>query len=171
MINLDLNSESGADISDCKRYRYVLWRTWNANKPKCVFIMLNPSTADANKNDSTITRCINRANLLGFGGILVVNLFAYRTTYPSDLFSYKDNKIGCKNDDYIKYAANISDTIICAWGNGGIHQERDKAVKRILFNESNAKLTHIGLTKPGNPLHPIARGKCIPYEQQPIHWN
>jgi len=38
-----------------------------------MIIGLNPSTADENENDPTITRCINFAKSWGYGGVCVTN--------------------------------------------------------------------------------------------------
>ena len=70
---LSLNTRS-AVLSDCGNYRYQLHRTWDESLPKCMFMMLNPSTADADIDDNTIRRCIGFAKLWGYGGLMVGNL-------------------------------------------------------------------------------------------------
>ena len=77
--------KSGAIFSSCRKYRYALWRNWDETKPCVMIIGLNPSTADENENDPTITRCINFAKSWGYGGVCVTNLFAYCATVPSDM--------------------------------------------------------------------------------------
>ena len=79
---LKKQTQSGADFSECGRYRYKLWRTWDDVRPVVMFIMLNPSTADATADDPTIRRCIGFAHDWGYGGVRVGNLFAWRTPYP-----------------------------------------------------------------------------------------
>ncbi|HMA98577.1 MAG TPA: DUF1643 domain-containing protein, partial [Wenzhouxiangella sp.] len=49
---------SGANFSRCRRFRYTLWRRWDDDGPMVMIIGLNPSTADAHRNDPTIRRCI-----------------------------------------------------------------------------------------------------------------
>ena len=105
-----------AIISKCGKYRYSLVREWNKNKGKVLFIMLNPSTADDKEDDKTIIRCINFAKDWGYGGLMVGNLFAYRTTYPKELFKTK-NPEGKDNLKRIKQMIKRSDLVICAWGN------------------------------------------------------
>ncbi len=78
-----------AKIDETGKYRYLLGREWDADKGKMLFVMLNPSTADAEKDDNTISRCINWSKALSFGGIEVVNLFAYRTAYPKEFKACK----------------------------------------------------------------------------------
>lgn len=88
---------SGANFSRCRRFRYALWREWDATLPAVMLIGLNPSTADANHNDPTIRRCIGFARDWGFGGVRVLNLFAFRATYPDDLKAAAD-PVGPRND-------------------------------------------------------------------------
>ncbi|WP_244222910.1 DUF1643 domain-containing protein [Cupriavidus lacunae] len=61
LVNPTLDGEAGAILSDCEQYRYRLWREWGRSSPGLGFIMLNPSTADHQVNDPTITRCLQRA--------------------------------------------------------------------------------------------------------------
>jgi len=78
--------ERDALISPCSQYRYWLLRRWS-NRPLATFVMLNPSTADANSDDATIRKCMGFADAWGLGGIWVVNLFALRSTNPYGLVS------------------------------------------------------------------------------------
>lgn len=78
---MDLFTEQSATISECGRYRYRLTRRF-ADGPCATFVMLNPSTADETIDDPTIRRCRNFAIREGCGGLVVVNLFAYRATDP-----------------------------------------------------------------------------------------
>lgn len=109
-----------AVISSCGRYRYRLTRSWDASKNKLVFVMLNPSTADAEQDDPTIRKCIGFAKRLGYGGIEVVNLFAYRATDPKELRRQQRADIdivGPENDRFIAEAADThGNTIVFAWG-------------------------------------------------------
>ena len=79
---MDLFEQSGASFSPCGTYRYTLWRRWSF-VPPATFVLLNPSTADATRNDPTVERCERRARELGCGGIRVANLFALRSTDPA----------------------------------------------------------------------------------------
>lgn len=71
-----------ADFSACGTYRYALRKIWLPAAPQVLFIGLNPSTADEKSDDPTIRRCLGFARSWGYGGLIVANLFAYRTTAP-----------------------------------------------------------------------------------------
>lgn len=113
----------GAVLSSCKRYRYRLWRTWDESKPVLVFIMLNPSTAGEHADDPTVRRCIGFGERLGFGGIEVVNLFAWRATDPKKLKREKlvyGDIVGPENDRFINFAVmQPNATVVFAWGTHG----------------------------------------------------
>ena len=74
-----------AVFSDCRKYRYALWRVWDESKPVAVFIGLNPSTADEVNDDPTVKRCVNFAQEWGYGGLCMANLFAFMATDPEVL--------------------------------------------------------------------------------------
>ena len=90
-------SRTGADFDPTGVYRYSLWREWDARAPAVAFVMLNPSTADAGKDDPTIRRCASFARSWGYGSLEVVNLFAYRASEPKRLRQTPD-PIGPAND-------------------------------------------------------------------------
>lgn len=144
---------SGATISKCKKYRYSLWRIWTKDKPLCMFIMLNPSTADVNEDDPTIRRCIGFAKSWDYGGILIGNVIAYRATNPNELktlldFRTKENEKHLKN--MLHKVILTKGIIIAAWGNHGKNY-----LPRSMFYNSNLSVHHLGLTKSGQPKHPL----------------
>ncbi len=130
---------SSAVLSECRTYRYLLKRQWgplNHQPPRLLgFLMLNPSTADENVNDRTINRCIGFGKSLGYDGIIVANLFAYRSPHPEMLKS-ADAPIGPGNDLHIEQFVHMVETVICAWGtplaDEPEHKERVKAVLAIV---------------------------------------
>lgn len=111
------NERSGAAFSPCRTWRYQLWRRWNGT-PLIIIIGLNPSTADESYNDPTITRCMGFAQREGYGGLLMLNLFAFRATAPADLKEAQD-PIGPENDGVILSKCQNQDRVIVAWGNHG----------------------------------------------------
>lgn len=164
---------SYADISPCGRYRYLLEREWRGThdpknwrwlgakdgagkelgEPKSVlFVMLNPSTADGNKDDSTIRRCVGFAKAWHYEAISVVNLFAYRATRPKDLFAHGDEIHGPRNQEVIENAAQKAGIIIAAWGVHGGWGEQNETVRGWL---NGYPIYALGLTKDGQPRHPL----------------
>ena len=141
--------KSGASFSACQHYRYALWRVWDPDNPAILFISLNPSTADESKDDATIRRCLGFARLWGYGGMWMVNLFAYRATHPSVLKETQD-PIGPENDAWLtKMAAAFSFAMAC-WGNQGTYQQRNLLI-RFIF----PKLYCLAVTRKGQPIHPL----------------
>lgn len=145
-----------AKISDCGKFRYILKRQWNNDKPHILFIMLNPSTADAKHDDPTLRRCMNFAAKWGYGGIEVVNLFAFRATLPRELLSAED-AVGPENDDHIREALGDTPDVLCAWGVDGAINDRDKAVLEILkaTDPNDRLILCLEKTKNGHPKHPL----------------
>lgn len=149
----DLFLERDAVISDCQRYRYLLRRTWDHGKPRVLYIMLNPSTADAEKDDATIRSCIRLAKGEGYGSFEVVNLFAFRATNPMELQRAED-PIGPRNDDAIEAALHRCDMAICAWGAHPIAESRGRAVRAMIRTHRPAVFC-FGRTHSGAPKHPL----------------
>jgi hypothetical protein len=133
-------------------YRYLLGREWNVNKPQITFVMLNPSTADAYQDDSTLRKCINFAQSWGYGSLEVVNLFAYRATKPRDMRQVAD-PVGSKNNYYLQLATKRAALIIVAWGANGSFQNRNEEVVNLISGQQ--PLYCLGLTKHGHPRHPL----------------
>lgn len=149
--------QSDATISRGGKYRYDLLRTWNADHPAVVFIMLNPSKADASVNDATIRRCMSFARWWGYGGIIVVNLFAIRSTDPSNIY-LSPRPIGKDNDDYIAKHSSGRD-VICAWGNHGEYKNRGWKVFHRILRKQATSIKCLGMTKEGHPKHPLRLSK------------
>lgn len=141
-----------AVISNCGDYRYALWRIWDSKLPKVMFIMLNPSTADANEDDPTIRRCINFARAWGYGGLYVGNIYAYRATNPKDL-AFNGYLIGEHNSKSLLYMAEKCDKIICAWGNNINRLENPIHILKSMG--IGDKLHYLRLAKTGQPCHPL----------------
>jgi hypothetical protein len=143
--------KSDAMISACSKYRYQLYRRWAKGK-QALFVMLNPSTADATEDDPTIRRCIGFAKREGCGSLVVVNLFAFRATSPVKLL-LADDPIGAENDGHIWAAmANADGPIIAAWGAHGVFMDRDKDFRRLIDDKA---IYCLGKTMRGQPKHPL----------------
>ena len=141
--------EKSAIISECERYRYELRRIWQPKTGLVCWVMLNPSTADANFDDHTIRRCMGYTARWGYGGIIVVNLFALRATDPNNLYK-SDDPIGPENDKYLVKANTEAALTIAAWGNQGKYLKRDEDVMAML-----TALHCLTVTKDGSPHHPL----------------
>lgn len=165
-------TDKTADLSACHEYRFSLTRSWDATplapgqRPgrRCLFVMLNPSTADAMEDDPTIRRCVGFARSWGFTLLHVVNLFAYRATVPADLYNRAD-PVGQNNDGWILDAARAADQVVCAWGAHGGYRSRGNEVASLLRGEGIA-LFCLGETDEGHPRHPLylkADLRPVPY--------
>jgi hypothetical protein len=143
-----------AVISPCGNYRYLLWRAWDHTKPRCLFIMLNPSTADHEIDDATIRSCMRLAKALGYGSIEVVNLMAWRATHPKDLPGNPYAAMGPDNAKTIEAAVQRCAIVICAWGS---HPRADLFKNMVLniINEYHLNIYCFGTTKNGSPKHPL----------------
>ena len=157
--------ESEAVYSPCELYRYSLTRSWDADGPRLVFIMLNPSKATELANDPTVERCERRARALGYGAFRVCNIFAWRETHPK-LLRKATHPIGPENRAILIESAKWADTVICAWGVHGDHLRQGTEITNLL-QQTNAPLFHLGLTKDGHPRHPL----YVAYATQPQIWN
>lgn len=140
-----------AVISPCGTYRYLLTRVWDQTLPNVGFIMLNPSTADADTDDPTIRRCVGFAKSWGYGGIAVRNLYALRSTDPRALRTHP-HPHGPDNYRYLEAAIHDALTV-CAWG-----ANADPIDSRGLIDALigwGGRPHHLGLTKAGFPKHPL----------------
>lgn len=137
--------ESGA-------YRYLLERRWARQGPTTVFIMLNPSRADAQVDDPTIRRCMGFARDWHSGRLLVANLFALCTHNPA-LLKRAASSEGPLNDEHLRLAATSADRIVLAWGIHGGHLNRDQQVLQLLGSVTSQPLECLGRTKAGQPRH------------------
>lgn len=147
---------SGAVFSPCRRWRYLLWRQWDAAKPLANFLMLNPSTADEVKLDPSCTRARLYAERWGYGALIVTNLFGWRATDPEEMKAARD-PVGRGNDRAILAAAAEAALVVCAWGNHGAHGERSARVRELLRGRELHMLRMNGSGEPAHPLYLPAR--------------
>ena len=152
--------QSSAVISPCGTYRYSLKRIWDINHPRMLFVMLNPSTADADQDDPTIRRCIGFARREGYGGIEVVNLFGLRATRPLDIWGHPD-PVGPDNDQHLREAFRVNPLAVCAWGamggSFGVLKEKWTRDRTVFAMLEGARVTPycLGTTGAGHPKHPL----------------
>lgn len=144
-----------AVFSDCGTYRYRLERKWAPElgvdpERNVLFVMLNPSVADAVVNDRTVTRCVRFAKSWGYASLTVCNLFALRSTDPRALHAHTD-PVGPGNDEEIARCVRHADLIVAAWGPPGMFLYRDQTVMPLL----GPLVYCLGMTKDGHPRHPL----------------
>lgn len=153
-----------ANISPCGNWRYTLTRDWRDDDNPCMgFLMFNPSTADASEDDHTIRKCIGFAKEWGYGGIVVVNLFAIRGRDPK-IVSRVADPVGPLNNYHIIKALNPCEQVIFAWGCSAHFPDRNKTrsgeLKQLLEKELPAlDIMCLGRSKDGSPRHPL----MLPY--------
>ena len=149
----DLAGGMAAAVFDRSRtYRYLVTRIWDRSRRPLVWVMLNPSTADAFVEDPTVRRCLSFARREGAGGIAVVNLFALRSTDPRVLRHHAD-PVGRYNDAFIRQAT-AGGRVVAAWGAAGTEHGRGAAVAAALTTRG-VSLSCLGTTSTGQPRHPL----------------
>ncbi|MFI5809013.1 DUF1643 domain-containing protein [Streptomyces sp. NPDC051561] len=156
-----------AEFSDCGRYRYRLTREWSDAVP-ATFIMLNPSTADADQDDATTRKCTRFAQRWGCGALVVVNLYAWRATHPRDLPDDELLRTGPDNDGWLTQAAldalGSGGPLVAGWGANAVEQR----VAAVLTLPGMGRLSAFGVTKNGMPGHPLyQRGERRPQPWRP----
>ena len=145
-----------ASFSPDRRYRYGLEsKLGDRGDGVCMFLMLNPSTADEVRSDRTVTRCKGFARSWGYGSLWVCNIFALRSTRPDALIASPDPS-GPENDRHILEYARKADRVVCAWGNHGVHRDRGERVLEMLDGDGlSGRMCHLGLTGKDQPRHPL----------------
>jgi hypothetical protein len=139
-------------FSPCGRYRYRLTRTWGRGGT-LAFILLNPSTADASRDDPTLRRCIGLARRWGYGSIEVVNLFAWRATHPEDLRKAAA-PVGPGNGRALRRALRRAEAVVVAWGNQGAWRNAGpRLLGRLLRDSREREIACVGWTRLGHPRH------------------
>lgn len=150
MIN-EQKEPNGAIIDKTRKYRYLLWRTWDDTKSYASFILLNPSKANKNKSDLTVDKCLAFAQKWELGGIEIVNLFAYRSPKKEILKTISD-PIGPENDRYILESVKNASLVVAGWGNDGLYLNRDQEVMNLV--KDHCILYCLLKNKSGCPTHP-----------------
>lgn len=150
-------------MSGCGLFRYDLTRGLKPFETGyCVFIGLNPSTADALKDDPTIRRCVKFALRERCSRLVMLNLYAFRATDPKFL-KYCGYQVGPENDRIIAHYMSIAKVAIAAWG---VNAEPERA-KAVL--QAHPNLMCLGTTKEGHPRHPLyvrADAELVPFMEQ-----
>lgn len=166
--------ETGASFSECGRFRYDLTRTYDARGPWCLFIGLNPSTADAQNDDPTIRREIDFAHGFGYPNLAKCNLFALRSTDPAGIVSsLVDPTGGPENDEAIARWVRKAGLVLFAWGSSNKVGSRLASRAWVVRRDIRAVVREmpspaplfgcLGTTKEGQPKHPLYLSKETPW--------
>lgn len=140
-------------------YRYSLTRVWDQSLPTMTFVLLNPSTADAEDLDPTLRRCVSFASRDGYGGLKVLNLYAYRTPSPKEMLAAPD-PIGPDND---RILAEATGTVVAGWGTNASPARVALALTLL------PPLKALKITTHGHPQHPLYVKGDSPLVDWPAH--
>jgi len=171
---MNLFGQTGALFSPCRTWRYRLWRVWNESLPLACFVLMNPSKADEVNDDPTVLRCQRRLIFADwasnkFGGVIVVNVFAWRETDSTKLpglIEAGTDIIGPENDAAIVSAAREAAIVVCGWGIPGNLAGRGHSVEQMLRG-AGIPLHYLKLNSDGTPGHPLYIG----YDVRPQFWE
>ena len=166
-----LFQQSEAHFSACEKFRYWLRRDWDLTKAPISFLMLNPSTADEMVNDPTIERCQRRAITMGYGSMIIVNLFPFRMT-DSKLLNTVDNLLGdaAQADGAILRAVELAEITVCGWGKHTLAAPRAQHIMTLIKQAGlqntglQQKVMCLQLNADNSPQHPLYIG----YAKHPV---
>lgn len=156
-----LSQFNGAIFDNYRQYRFLLWRFWD-DRPKMLFVGLNPSTANELEDDPTIRRLCNFARSLGYGGLYACNVFSRITPYPSELKA--GTAIHPADTHALKMVSELVVLSVCGWGDG--IERADYGISRANTIKEYLKVPMcFGLTSRGNPKHPLYLRKDAELEE------
>ncbi len=142
-------------FSQCRRYRYILDHDesdmFSQSKDYVAWIGLNPSSANEDHLDPTLSRIKSFTAAFGYRRFIMLNLFALVSTDPKKMLLHPD-PVGPENDDHILRVCRGAQMIVACWGSLGRHVERDAKVLKIL---NGIKLSCLGITGNKSPMHPL----------------
>lgn len=155
---------SSAEISACGRYRHSLLRVWDDVSYACLFVLLNPSTADGSVDDPTVRKCVGFAKEFGCGAMEIVNLFDYRATRPLELFKVWERSpwtdvypVSPDWRRHFEYAVQRSEMTVVGWGAHGKLADRDRDVMNLL-KDFGVEPQCLAVNKDRTPKHPLYVG-------------
>lgn len=157
-----------AVLSPCGTYRYRLERTVGMDGPVYAFFGINPSTADASLDDATVRKWIGFVKSWGGSRFLVGNVWPLRSKDVRHLASAtRWLHIGRENEQHILAMAREADILVPCWGDRGkvpraMHNEIDALMSLLLG--TGKPVMHLGLTKGGDPKHPLMLGYETPLQ-------
>lgn len=165
----------GAQLSPCSRFRYLLWRQWDVG-PSVLWLMLNPSRADAERDDATVRKCVGFSRRWGYGQLSIVNLFSLVATKPEEIARALDRwrpgdphpSGGRTAEEHILIASARSHGIVYAWGGCAAPWPfRTYHVTSLVEAARGGRPPPpqcLGYTKHGAPRHPVRLSYATPLE-------
>lgn len=158
--------DKGAAFNADRTRRFRLWRIWAKDLPLLVIVGMNPSKADENENDPTVERCARRADMLGYGGIVMINMLDIIETDSTKL-DQMPSEFRCSAENTgelrgaIRRAEHGTADILCGWGKPG---HKYGAVAWFATQAARAGVTLFCLkrNKDGSPVHPLYQ----PYDKE-----
>lgn len=177
----DAAMERAANLSACGTYRWTLSRRWASGGSSVCWIMLNPSTADAEVDDPTIREVIRFSRLWGYQAATVVNLYPFRSSSPAKCRRWADweahgpdwavRDLIQENAEVVAREARGAELVIAAWGAAPWASDwaQHVAEEYVLGSSRPWDLYCLGTNSDGSPRHPLARGRHrVPREQHPV---
>jgi hypothetical protein len=167
-IKLSPDIVGSAVFSPDRKYRYSLSRVWDLDKSCCLFVMMNPSTADALHNDPTIAKCIRYASAWGCGSMLVANICAYRATDKRALLLVAD-PVGPDNDAHLMALAQQKSMsiVVMAYGQLPVRLRHIAGATVTKLVAAGIELSVLRLAMDGTPCHPL----YLPGDLVPVTWR
>jgi hypothetical protein len=160
----DLLMTRRAVFSECGLFRYLLEHDFGGSGPVVSLGMVNPSRADGQKNDPTMTKVDGFCARLGASKVTVWNPFALVAKDVRVLRTAAD-PVGPENDAYIEQAIRGADIHIIAWGPLSKLpkplRNRWRSVVEVL-NRAGAKPMCWGTALDGHPRHPLMLAYATP---------
>lgn len=143
-------------LSECRKYRYTLTRTWDPGHFRALFLMVNPSMADHKNDDPTVKRCMSFAQSWGAGSLVIANWFAFRSSEPEDLLQQVD-PVGPRNRRILKDLLFDAKIVVCAWGSHGnkVNALIAEEIPYMQWSLNSRELWCLGTTQDGSPRHPL----------------
>lgn len=173
-----------AHLSPCGTYRFRLGRVWEEDRPVLLACMFNPSHADGQVDDQTITLLCQIASHNGYGSLVVVNICPLRSSTTGAAFDMLARAqvegdlslraVLWENLQIIEDEMQSAGAVLLAWGAMGpragdwcasvLGAVRDHCKRKRVFV--------LGRCANGHPMHPMARGRHkVPKDAPLLRWD
>lgn len=166
----DLLVKGSAQFSEDGAHRLWLRRVWDESKPQACVLGVNPSSAGADENDTTIRKVIGFGQRLGWGGFWMLNKFSLIAT---DVRELRDHPAPLHEnaDEFLKfYGFRRADVLVCAWGPLAKLPKplrgRWQDVVRLVDHPRRPAMCW-GTAKDGQPRHPMV----LAYDTALVPWT